>query len=121
MKGTCFFDMVRLVRLQCTKPEIKEFLAWFKSNVPSKFRKHEPASDKQGTVRQESGVLPITTAPLARPAEKPDEPTTSNTKPKDQQDFDVSKYNLDCFAKDATSLQSLLGEKNHPCLGKRHW
>ena len=53
-----FFDMVRLVRLQCTKPEIKEFLAWFKNNVPSKFRKHEPASDKQGTLRHESGVFP---------------------------------------------------------------
>ena len=40
-----FFDVVRIVRLQCTKPEIKEFLAWFKSNVPAKFRKHEPPTD----------------------------------------------------------------------------
>ncbi|CAE7198926.1 unnamed protein product [Symbiodinium natans] len=102
-----FFDMVRIVRLQCTKPEIKEFLAWFKSNVPAKFRKREPLTDKQAPLTQENGASTVH-ADIRTHAEQAVEPTTSCA---ERLKFDISQYNLERFAKDATSLEALTGEK----------
>ena len=106
-----FFDIVRVVRLQCTKPEIKEFLTWFKMNVPSKFKKH--AAGNEGSLRarqvaphENSRSSPTTSTTLCvAPAVATDATTAPSQDVASTRRFDISTYTLDKFAKDAATLQ----------------
>ena len=111
-----FFDMVRIVRLQCPKPELKEFLTWFKSQVPAKFRKQQAnaggcVGDKHGNYMQPVPQPTLEPKPNEE-GQRSDDPPSANPPPGTQRNFDIATYNLEMFAKDALSLKPLSSESS---------
>ncbi|CAE8642737.1 unnamed protein product, partial [Polarella glacialis] len=61
-----FYEIIHLVKMRVTKPELREFLQWFKTNVPERFKLNRSQHSDQPANSAPSALIPGTQLPAGQ-------------------------------------------------------